>query len=62
MEYKVCKNCPHVRIIRAQDGWEFYGCTCPPYHGKWAATIEECPIGKKDENPEELKDFPLWFL
>ena len=42
-----CEKCEHKRLVRAQDGWEFYGCFCLPYKGKWIAQIKECPLKER---------------
>lgn len=44
-----CKNCKHCRIITAQDGWMFSGCTHEPYHGMWVIEIENCPLVQIEE-------------
>ena len=41
-----CKGCEHCRVVSAQ-GWNFLGCYCKPYKGKWVAEIKDCP--KKGE-------------
>jgi len=46
--------CKYARLVHANGGWSFYGCTHEPYHGKWIAEIEECPLGKTPEEEERL--------
>lgn len=46
------KECEHCRGIKAQDGWKFKGCFCPPYRGKFIGEIKECPI--KAQKGEEV--------
>lgn len=42
--------CQWCRMITATGGWSFYGCTHEPYHGKWIAEIEDCPL-EESERP-----------
>lgn len=45
--------CEYARMISANGGWSFYGCTHEPYHGKWIAEITKCPLGKTPEQERE---------
>ena len=38
-----CEGCEYCRTVIASGQWQFYGCYCPPYKGKWVAEIKECP-------------------
>ena len=38
-----CKGCEYRHIVHANGGWNFYGCYCRPYTGKWVAEIKDCP-------------------
>lgn len=45
--------CKFARMITATGGWSFVGCIHEPYHGKWIAEINECPLGKTPEKERE---------
>ena len=45
--------CEYARMITANGGWSFYGCTHEPFRGKWIAEINECPLGKTPEQERE---------
>ena len=38
-----CSNCGYARVVTAQDQWQFLGCYCKPYTGRWVAEIKDCP-------------------
>lgn len=37
------KICEHCHGVKAQDGWRFRGCFCPPNKGKYIADVKDCP-------------------
>lgn len=39
-----CKGCKYARTINSTEGWQFVGCICEPYKGKWVVEIENCPM------------------
>lgn len=46
-EKERCDGCKYCRIVRCNDGFEFYGCYHRPYRGKWVVTIKNCPVVNK---------------
>jgi hypothetical protein len=38
------KECRYCHGVKAQDGWRFKGCFCPPLKGKFLAEVKECPL------------------
>lgn len=44
-----CDGCEHCKTVTATGQWEFFGCYCKPYRGKWVAEIKECPLKGEDE-------------
>ena len=38
-----CDQCKYARVVVASNQWEFIGCYCHPYKGKWVAEIKDCP-------------------
>lgn len=44
-----CRKCIHAsRVTSTPGGWEFLGCYCNPYKGKWVVEIKDCPIDKAE--------------
>ena len=43
-----CKGCEYCMGVSA-NGFNFFGCYCIPYKGKWVVEIKdsECPLGRK---------------
>lgn len=44
-----CDGCRYCRTVYAAGGWSFRGCYHNPYHGKWVAEIQNCPIYEAEE-------------
>lgn len=45
-----CFCCEYSKVYTANGGFQFLGCSCPPYKGKWIAEIDKCPKGRLKEN------------
>jgi len=43
MKVNVCGKCEHVKLVYEPMSYNFLGCHCEPYKGKWIAEIEKCP-------------------
>lgn len=42
-----CERCEHLVMVKAQEGFMFRACFCPPYKGISIGEIKECPINKE---------------
>ena len=43
-----CRGCQYRNIVRANGGYNFYGCYHKPYTGKMVVEIKDCPKGAEE--------------
>lgn len=49
-----CKGCEYCYGVTADAGFNFFGCYCKPFKGKWVVEIKDkdCPMGRKHKEGE----------